>query len=232
MESVEVEFNKTRLTIGTILTVLLVFAFMFLSKLIQVISPVTIPEEALFWISRFGFWICLLIVLLWSLRIEKNPLLIWKERPLSFPEGLATGFGLFGAVMIGMLLLSMVLLISGYKEDHSQLKKIIETFRHSPLLLVFTVITAGAVEELIFRGYLLPRMAILFKNSMLAILVSSLLFGLLHFGYGNISQIVGPFWIGLVFALYYNEYRNIKALIIFHSSWDLLVLLVQMFIKK
>lgn len=232
MESVQVEINKSRLAIGVILTALLVFGFMFLSLLVKYLSKTEIPESVLFWISRFGFWICLLLVLLWSVRIEKNPLLIWKERPLSFPEGLATGFGLFGAVMIGMLLLSMTLLITGYKEDHTQLKKIVETFRNSPLLLVFTVITAGAVEELIFRGYLLPRMAVLFKNTTAAILVSSLLFGLLHFGYGNISQIVGPFWIGLVFALYYNEYRNIKALIIFHSSWDLLVLLVQIFIKK
>jgi membrane protease YdiL (CAAX protease family) len=42
------------------------------------------------------------------------------------------------------------------------------------LLLVFTCLTAGITEEIIFRGYLLPRLEILLKNKNLSVIISSL----------------------------------------------------------
>jgi hypothetical protein len=82
--------------------------------------------------------------------------------------------------------------------------------------------TAGVTEELIFRVYLLQRLELLLKNSYLAIFISTVLFALLHISYGTISNVTGPFIIGLVFAIHYWKYRNIKFIIIFHFIWDLL----------
>ncbi|MFV5702790.1 lysostaphin resistance A-like protein [Flavobacterium sp. XS2P12] len=98
-------------------------------------------------------------------------------------------------------------------------------FKNNIFLILFTSITAGVSEELIFRGYLIPRLEILLKNTRVAILTSSILFGLIHYSYGSLIQIIGPIFIGLVFALHYKKYKNIKILIMCHFLWDLLVLL-------
>lgn len=224
--------NHLKPALGIVLTLFLLTACTLGLPLIQKLVSEPISYSNFFWISRCSFWICLLFMILYAVKIEKTGLLIWKERPLSIPEGIATYVGLLGAVMIGLSILSMTMLFTGYKEDHSQLKKITDLFSNHQLLFVFTIITAGVVEELIFRGYLLPRLAKLFKNTFLAVLVTSALFGLLHLGYGNISQVIGPFWMGLVFAAFYVEYRNIKALIIFHTTWDLVSVMLSMYVKR
>ena len=112
------------------------------------------------------------------------------------------------------------------------LDELMKIFRNDPFLMVFTCVTAGFVEELLFRGYLLPRLALLFNNSLVAVIVSSVLFGLMHFGYGTVINMVGPFIIGLVFAIYYWKFRNIKVLIFCHFTWDLMALLLKLLLMK
>jgi hypothetical protein len=62
---------------------------------------------------------------------------------------------------------------------------------------------------------------------MFSILLSSLLFGLLHFGYGTLFNMLGPFFMGIVFAFFYNKYRHMGILIIAHSLWDILAILAK-----
>lgn len=92
--------------------------------------------------------------------------------------------------------------------------------------MVFTALTAGVTEEFIFRGYLQPRLTVIFKNPYAAIILSSLLFGLLHFKYGTLANVIGPIFIGLIFSLYYWKYRNLTVLILCHFLWDLISLLI------
>jgi len=101
-------------------------------------------------------------------------------------------------------------------------------FRKYPFLLVFTALTAGVTEELVFRGYLQPRLELLFKNPYWAIVISSLIFGLAHIMYGTVKNVIDPFFIGLGLAIYYWRYRNIKVAMVFHFLWDLLGLLFVM----
>ena len=92
-------------------------------------------------------------------------------------------------------------------------------------VILLTCVTAAVVEEVVFRGYLLPRLAIMFKSNAWAIAVSSVLFGLLHYKYGTLVNILGPIFIGAVFAYYYHRYRNIKVIIICHFIWDFIAMM-------
>ena len=92
--------------------------------------------------------------------------------------------------------------------------------------MLFGVFTAGVAEELVFRGYVLTRLQVLFKNSYLPVIISSVIFGLIHFGYGTIQNILVPMFIGAVFAVYYNRYKNILIVIIAHFLYDLLLVLL------
>ena len=110
--------------------------------------------------------------------------------------------------------------------------QILTVFRHDTPLMLFTCVTAGIVEEFVFRGYLMPRLQLLFNRPYITVLVSSLLFGILHVGYGTVAQVVVPIFIGVVFAIHYYHFRNIKILIFCHFFWDIQALLINLAVHK
>ena len=78
------------------------------------------------------------------------------------------------------------------------------------LLLIATTASAFS-QELVMRGYLLPRFERLFGSTVLAVLVTSILFGGYHI-YQGIVPAIGDVAIGLVFAV---------AFCILHRLWPL-----------
>jgi uncharacterized protein len=88
------------------------------------------------------------------------------------------------------------------------------------------VITAAVCEELIFRGYLMPRLQLYFKSKWFPIIISALIFGAGHAAYGTIINTAVPLFIGLLFGWYYQQYRNIKVLILCHFLIDFISLVV------
>jgi membrane protease YdiL (CAAX protease family) len=93
-------------------------------------------------------------------------------------------------------------------------------------LLVFASLTAGFTEELIFRAYLVPRLELLFKSKPAAVIISALLFSMAHYHYFSVGEMVFTFCLGVVFAIYYKWYRNIKVLIFTHAFIDFVSFLV------
>ena len=184
-------------------------------------------KEIQFYISRFAIWISLLLLFLYSFKIEKQPFLLWKETeyPFSF---LATAiFKTFLKLFLAVVLTGLVFTLFKMNSESAVLNKTLALFKKSYVLLFFTCVTAGITEELIFRGYLLPRLELLLKNQKLAILISSCVFGFMHYGYGTFVNIIGPIIIGLVFALQYEKYRNVKIVIICHFLWDFFLLIIK-----
>lgn len=191
---------------------------------------ITIPIETfignkfsfatLFIISGFRIWGVLLLIYLYTLGFEKNSFLLWTEneyKPLVYIKSIfVTMLSLIGILLIVILPLKF----SGANMESQKLKLIVALLKDNFPLLLFTCLTAGITEELLFRGYLLPRLQLLFNSILLPVLLSSLFFGLLHFGYGTFAQVIGPFGIGLVLAIHYYKYRNLKIIIICHFLWD------------
>ncbi len=179
-----------------------------------------------FFITRMLYWVCLLLLWLYSTRVEKQDLLIWKEKEYKFLICLVSVVVIFLVLLAGMLLIQTLLSLAGLSKKSDALSVIVNILRSNKILLVFTALTAGVVEELIVRGYIQPRLQLIFKNGWVSIIISSLVFGLLHYKYGTLLNIAGPFFIGLVFAFYYWKYRNIRILIACHFLWDLVALLI------
>lgn len=96
------------------------------------------------------------------------------------------------------------------------------------LLLVWTLAAFG--EELVFRGYLMNRVAELAGGSSMAwavsLVVVSVLFGVAHL-YQGISGVMTNIAAGLVYgALYLSSGRNLWAPIITHGVFDTVALLL------
>ncbi len=80
--------------------------------------------------------------------------------------------------------------------------------------LLATVILAPLVEELLVRGLIYKRMR-RWASPILAAIVSSTLFGLIHM---NIVQFIYAFLLGMLLALVYEKFQNIWAPILFHFA--------------
>jgi membrane protease YdiL (CAAX protease family) len=178
-----------------------------------------------FFESRMLFWIALGLLLLYSRRVEKANFLPWKEqmkRPLFY----------VGSIIISLIIIYVVSFVLkvivhafGHEGTSHKMLGYVALFKSSMPLLILTALTAGVTEELIFRGYIQPRLETASNSPALAVVITSLLFGVLHSPYGTITQVVVPIFIGAFFSLFYRRYRNIKICIVTHFLFDLFSLL-------
>ena len=205
--------NNIILCIGIALTFLLLMVFNILLGQMQMTY-----YDKLFH-SRFLYWGTAVVLLFYSLKIEHQPLLLWKE------ENNTIGFILLSVLVLYLLsitasIVSAIPMLFGERENNAMMKKVIATVTGHQAMIFFIALTAGVTEELIFRGYVLTRLLQWFKNNAAAVIVSSLLFAALHYKYGSIRELIFTFLIGVLFSIYYIKYRNIKAIIVTHFLID------------
>lgn len=216
--------KKAIYIIGLFLSFLLPFLAVTSSLILK---GFTISPEIKFLISRLTQWSALVLLFVFAVKIEKRPFLLWKEQNHSFLVTIKAIVKILLLFLLSMIVIGILLHLSGINSESKVLNKTLNVLKNSFWLLLFTSISAGVIEELIFRGYLVPRLEIVFNNKIAAIVISSFLFGILHFSYGTLAQAFGPMAFGVVLAVQYQKYRNIKIMIISHFLWDLIVLLIK-----
>ncbi|MDK2584463.1 CPBP family intramembrane metalloprotease [Romboutsia sedimentorum] len=94
----------------------------------------------------------------------------------------------------------------------------------SIFLCTFTVILAPIIEEIVFRGILLRRISFKFGVRK-GVILSSIVFAVLHPGLGHIFSFIS----GVVFSLIYLKYKNILINIITHMCHNFVYLLITVF---
>lgn len=130
-------------------------------------------------------------------------------------------------VIIGVLMsvvLTLIPHLAGYGEyfnsgnDYSQLWQFVYEF-------IYCIIAVGFVEEFIFRGFIFSRVKSLGGNNIVAVIVSSVLFGFFHIFGGNPLQIFTTALIGAFFCLCRLKIKNctLLSLIIAHGVYDALI---------
>lgn len=95
----------------------------------------------------------------------------------------------------------------------------LQALRKAPVISLFQVcVLAPIIEEILMRGYLLDGLSINY-GSIIALLVSSLLFALLHF---NMVQTFSAFVCGIVLGLLYLQTGSIFCCILTHAGYNLI----------
>lgn len=215
--------TKKSILVGGI-SFLLILLFV-TALLLPLLKQLNLKYETTFYISRLAIWFCLFLIYMYSAYIEKQAFLLWEEQKYSLSFYLKSVAKTMSVLLFVIIVVSLFFKLMGATIESQKMDEIMKYFKNNIPLILFTSITAGITEELFFRGYLIPRLEIVLKNTYLAIVLSSIIFGLIHYSYGTLIQIVGPFFIGLVLAIHYQKYRNIKIVILCHFLWDVLVLL-------
>lgn len=121
----------------------------------------------------------------------------------------------------GFMLVMMVLLMLGIVAQHfgfSDQEAVYEKVSDLPFyILIFAVTVAPISEELFFRALLVPRTGVI---------LSSLLFGAMHFAYGSVVEVAGAALIGIVLAVIFRVAKSITPCLIIHIVYNLMSIAV------
>ncbi len=115
------------------------------------------PDDIVYFINRFLLWGGLLLLFLYTGNVLKQQFLLWEEKKRGFLFYLLSILSMLAILFIGLVLIAMLLnslqfnSVSNKQVEHNLI------YKNNFPLLVFTAFTAGLLEELLFRGYIQPR---------------------------------------------------------------------------
>lgn len=139
--------------------------------------------------------------------------------PRELGLGLVLGVIAWAAVLFGIMAIAYLLYLLGAADAlPKQPPALVPFIAGLPIVVrVLISLSAGVVEEWFFRGFLQPRMGLL---------LSTLLFALAHFSYGQPFMLVGVTLLSLVYGLLVRWRQNIWPAIAAHALFDGVQLLV------
>jgi membrane protease YdiL (CAAX protease family) len=169
--------------------------------------------------SRLSFWLEVLLLWAYAYGVERQSFLLWREKKYTINFYLLSFLALF-VLQIAARLLAAIPVLLGMHNDMKMVMRTISIVKSHTWAIALTVITAGFTEELIFRGYIQPRLALFFKNKYIPIVITAALFSAMHYRYFSIVEIIFTFCFGLITAAYYEKYRSLGVLIALHIFID------------
>ena len=92
----------------------------------------------------------------------------------------------------------------------------------------YAIVGVGLAEEVFFRGYVFKKLLDIRDSRVLAIVVSSVLFGLFHAFQGNVLQMGITAIMGAVFCLLRERIRycSLLSLVLAHGIYDALIVVI------
>ncbi len=158
-----------------------------------------------------------------------------KKYPKSFFSYCLSKFGftsfnfktLQSALLLAIILLAgnflLFLIFSFFQKNDLHLVgiSILNSLQESFILFSLYLLFSVFVEELFFRAFL---------TNIFGIWISTLFFGLLHFGYGSVFEMLGAFLLGLILAYAWKKTRNFYLVFLGHLIYNIVaVILLFMF---
>lgn len=144
--------------------------------------------------------------------------LVWKKDlkttlgEIGFPGELKSTlkYAVIGFVILifGMMMIGLVSHLLGVNDQN----KVADKIKGMPwYILGMAIFMAPICEELLFRGYIAKRFGVV---------ISAVVFGLVHVGYGSIVEIIGVTFVGLVLAYLFKKSGSIAPGIIIHMTYN------------
>ncbi len=153
--------------------------------------------------------------------------LLWlegKRKPREFARALSLDVApvqsLRGAAVLFakmfVLLVALSLALNALNANDS--RRVIEVVRsQSPALLFVAVAVAPFAEELFFRGYLQKRVGVI---------LASVLFAVLHYSYGSVSEIIAAFFLSVVIGAEFRKRNDLNACVLAHAAFNAMTIAI------
>lgn len=166
------------------------------------------------------------VVLIWGLIIygERNKLVSLNIKKPSW-ETLGIGLGLGGFSMLYIFIHRFVLNKLGTVTNFEQQLENPALSEVGPEFIfvygIFSLLTAGIAEEIIYRGYATERILKIQKSYWVAFLLPLIAFVLMHYRKG-LDHLLIVLVVGCFMQFYYLKFRNLTINIIGHLFIDLM----------
>ncbi len=174
-------------------------------------------------LAQLVLWVLLGLILAVVILWEKQPLSSIGWRHLSW-ESLAWGLVLAGALIF---LVSPVLIwllkktgLSGFEGGLAKLANLPVWF------LVIAAVTAGVVEEALYRGYAIERLALFTGSYWWAGLISLVVFALAHLSSWGFGPMLTFMLSGGLLTIFYIWKQDLLACMIAHAVTDAIGLII------
>lgn len=200
-------------------------AWLFYPILSMMILPWITNEVVKLYLSRLIIWLMLPAIYCYSTQVEGRPIFPWadkKQGPVFYIWAIPS---LLILIFIASAVASLPYRVFHIKDDFRVINQLYAVLRAHPVLGFVMAFTAGVTEELAFRGYVMPRLAMLLKGKFWPVLISALLFAALHLSYHNITELVFTTLFGLVVGWFYLQFRNLGVLVVCHFIYDLIIIM-------
>ncbi|MEK6942292.1 MAG: CPBP family intramembrane glutamic endopeptidase [archaeon] len=120
--------------------------------------------------------------------------------------------------LIAFSLITSIITSAAGQNDLEKVSNSVDKIRNTaPLALAYFLVVRVAAEEVFFRGFLVKK---------LGIAGSSVVFGLAHFFYGSVAEVIGAMILGAILAVAFNENKSIYPNIAAHFFYNLVFLAV------
>jgi|CXWL01.1.fsa_nt_gi membrane protease YdiL (CAAX protease family) len=151
----------------------------------------------------------------------------WRSAGFSLPAGwtrlaligVAAGVAMWAFEFYGVQ--ALLQWITGELPDLNVFKAVVGNLKYLMILLAANIVLAAFGEEMVWRGYALPRVAALFGDGrnawIIALILVNTAFGLAHL-YQGLPGVIEAAWAGVLLgALYLATGRNLVAPIVAHG---------------
>lgn len=163
------------------------------------------------------WWIAVVILLLYILLVERRPFSsIGFRRPgiLNIILAIITGVLLVAGIIV---IYSVVFPLLHLQMNAGEMKSLLET----PFWYRFMLVTRAAVgEELLFRGYPIPRLSELIENRWIAAVLSWAAFTYAHLSSWGAAQLIVAGYGGVLLTILFVWRRNLWANMLAHWIGD------------
>ena len=125
------------------------------------------------------------------------------------------GLALFGGLLIGFLLLSIIINVAGFNDLERVGEVIGEELAQNSIIFIVLVFFLVFAEEFFFRAFLLKRTGIW---------ISTIIFTLAHLGYESWAQLFGVFFLGLLLAYWYKRNNSLFQNFVGHLLYNMVAI--------
>ena len=152
----------------------------------------------------------------------------WRYRGV---QDVVLGVLLFVVVFVAASYLGQLLRNLGLSAPSAPLPKFLTANGPAQMALATVLVIVVAIaEEVIFRGYLILRLHEVTGSTVIAVLVSSVIFAAGH-GYEGTAGVVTVGFLGLAFAIVYVRTQSLTAPIVMHFLQDFIGIVVVPLLK-
>ena len=154
-----------------------------------------------------------------------TPILSWKDLSLIGLKALNKKEvkNLILGLVMGIIAITLVFILILISKSGVLVNSLLEPrFSLSLVLYLILFIFVGFAEELLSRGYIIGAMEVSNNNKWFAVMVSAVIFSLMHYDNNGFSLIpfLNIFLVGILFGVMYVKTKSIWLSTGFHITWN------------